>query len=245
MRDRHAGILDRSTAWYRLLKQRDQPVLAFLGFGLLITLLGLVFAILGSEVLEGETRAFDLHILKAAKSLRDASPALAESMRDVTALGSVAVLVAISLFVACYLLQLSNRRMALLVVAAALSGSLAVTLLKAGFGRLRPDPGLAHLVVSGAAFPSAHASMSAVVYLTIAALIASLRSSRAERVLILTTAALLSLLVGISRIILGVHWPTDVIAGWTFGTAWALLWVLLYETIAYRVRLAATANSSR
>lgn len=243
MRDSHA--FSRLTAWYGSLKQRDQPVLAFLAAGLLIMLLSLGFAILGSEVLEGETHAFDIHVLKAAKSLRDTFPALAESMRDVTALGSTAVLVAITVFVACYLLLLSNCRMAILVAAAALSGTVAVTLLKAGFGRVRPDPALAHMVVSGAAFPSAHASMSAVVYLTIGALVASLRSSHAERVLILTTAALLSLLVGLSRIVLGVHWPTDVIAGWTFGIAWALLWVVLHEAIAYRRRLPATAKASR
>lgn len=220
------SLASRGRRW---LSQLDEPILRFLGIGFLITLLMLAFTILGSEVLEGETKAFDHYILEFARSLRNAHPALAESVRDVTALGSTTVLTTISLLVVAYMFLLSNRTMAGLVATSALTGTTAVTLLKAIFDRVRPDSSLAHMAVEGPAFPSSHASMSAVVYLTIAALIASTRPTRAERVLLLTTAAVLALLVGISRIILGVHWATDVIAGWMFGSAWAFAWVMLYE----------------
>jgi undecaprenyl-diphosphatase len=102
-----------------------------------------------------------------------------------------------------------------------------VAALKAAFGRLRPDPMFAELTVPGLSFPSGHATMSATVFLTAGALIAATHRRWAERAYILSAAALLTALVGVSRAMLGVHWATDVLGGWAFGSAWALLWLLL------------------
>jgi undecaprenyl-diphosphatase len=83
-------------------------------------------------------------------------------------------------------------------------------------------------------FPSGHASMSAIVFLTLGALLANTRGRWVERVFILATAAIATFLVGVSRVALGVHWATDVLAGWALGTGWATAWLL----VAHRTRRA-------
>jgi undecaprenyl-diphosphatase len=115
----------------------------------------------------------------------------------------------------------------MLVAASVISGSLLMTLLKGLFGRLRPDAAYADAAVTGLSFPSGHATMSAVIYLTLGALLASTCAQRGQRGYIVGVAAMVALLVGVSRVALGVHWATDVVAGWAFGSGWALLWLLL------------------
>jgi undecaprenyl-diphosphatase len=83
-------------------------------------------------------------------------------------------------------------------------------------------------------FPGGHGSISAVVLLTIGALFASKRHRTLERMLIVSTATLITLLVGLSRVALGVHWATDVVGGWAFGTGWALAWLLLARHLKHR-----------
>ncbi|MEO6743346.1 MAG: phosphatase PAP2 family protein, partial [Caldimonas sp.] len=113
------------------------------------------------------------------------------------------------------------------VVASAISGSICVSTFKAAFGRARPDTAYAELVATGLSFPSGHATMSAVVFLTLGTLVASTRILWIERTYIVCTAVFMTLLVGVSRIALGVHWATDVLGGWAFGSAWAIAWLLL------------------
>jgi undecaprenyl-diphosphatase len=100
----------------------------------------------------------------------------------------------------------------------------------------RPRPALVpHLVeVTSSSFPSGHATDSALVYLTLAALLAGTVPERSLRIYLIGVAILLTLLIGVSRVYLGVHWPSDVVAGWTFGAAWALGWSLLYSRIVPR-----------
>ncbi|MDD5332335.1 MAG: phosphatase PAP2 family protein [Rhodoferax sp.] len=189
--------------------------------------LALAFALLGSEVGEGETRTFDLQMLQLAQALRAAYPGLAEVMRDLSGLGSTVVLTLFTLATVGYLLLVSKKTTALLVAASALSGTVLVSVFKALFGRLRPDAAYAALTASGLSFPSGHASMSALVFLTLGTVIASSRSRLSERAYILLTAILMTLLVGLSRILLGVHYATDVFGGWAFGSAWAMAWLVL------------------
>jgi undecaprenyl-diphosphatase len=204
------------------------PLLA----GLLVVLLAWAFIQLSSEMVEGDTRGFDMALLQAARSLRAGQPWVAEVMRDLSGLGSTAVLALFTTVTVGYLALVSARVTALLVATAVVTGSLCVSGLKAGFGRLRPAADFAELIAPGLSFPSGHAVVSAIVYLTLGALLASTRSRAIERTYILAMASLMTWLVGLSRIALGVHWATDVLAGWAFGAAWALVWLLLARKLA-------------
>lgn len=190
------------------------------------------FAELADEVIEGETHAFDRAILLSMRSAHDlADPVgpqwLEEVARDITALGSFAVLVLLMVFVLGYLIIDGKRRMALLVFFTVSAGAVLSWLLKNSFSRPRPDLVPHETLVFTASFPSGHSLMSAVVYLTLAALVARAEGGRRIRLYFVVSAVLITLLIGITRIYLGVHWPTDVLAGWSLGGCWAMLcWAL-------------------
>ncbi|OUM02086.1 hypothetical protein A8M77_12830 [Variovorax sp. JS1663] len=204
------------------------PLLA--GLGVVLSLL--LFALVASEVFEGDTRGLDTLLLQAAQRYRVAHPRFGEVMRDLSGLGSTVVLSLLVIAAMVYLALLSARRTALLVAASIVSGAALIhLLLKPAFGRLRPDLAFADHAAWGMSFPSGHASMSAIVFLTLGALVADTRSRWAERVFILSMAAAAAFLVGVSRVALGVHWATDVLAGWALGAAWATGWLL----VAHRV----------
>lgn len=190
------------------------------------------FAELADEVLEQETHAFDEAVLLTMRSPGEPAdpwgPGWIEEMgRDFTALGGVAVLTFISLAAVGYLLLQGKRRIALMVVLSIGGGILLSTTLKHGFDRPRPDLVPHESFVYTASFPSGHSMMAAVVYLTLGVLLARAQPQRWLKVYLIVLAVLMMLLVGISRVYLGVHWPTDVLAGWTVGTAWALMiWLI-------------------
>jgi undecaprenyl-diphosphatase len=152
----------------------------------------------------------------------------------VTALGGVTVLVMIVTVVTGLLATLRLWVTAALVLAATVSGSIAVEIAKQLVGRVRPQV-IDHLVqISTASFPSGHSANSAIVYLTMASLLTQVIEREATRWYVLIVAVVLVTAIGISRVYLGVHWPSDVLAGWSFGTLWALAW----WSIGARIRLA-------
>ena len=186
-----------------------------------------VFVVVSGEMLEGDSLKFDERLLMALRSTADPAlpigPAwLREIMRDVTALGSTFVLLLVTFASIGFLALTKNRHAALLVMVAVLGGMLLSTLLKAGFDRARPDLVMHTTTVYSASFPSGHAMMSAVVYLTLGALLAATQQSTRLKLYILGLCAFLTLIVGVSRVYLGVHWPTDVLAGWALGASWAM-----------------------
>ncbi|HET6158353.1 MAG TPA: phosphatase PAP2 family protein [Dongiaceae bacterium] len=179
------------------------------------------------EVVEGETRAIDEAIILSFRMPGDPAdpigpPWLEESMRDITALGSAPTLVIAVLAVAGFLALAKAWRLAIFTLAASGGGLVVSSLLKYVVDRPRPDLVPHGNLIYTTSFPSGHSMMSAVVYLTLAALIARLMEKRRLKTYALGVAILLTLLVGISRIYLGVHWPSDVLAGWAAGAAWAL-----------------------
>jgi undecaprenyl-diphosphatase len=188
-----------------------------------------LFLALAGEVREGETRAFDETILLAFRHAGDpADPIgprwLEEAVRDFSALGSTGVLALLTAMIAGYLLIAGKRGAMLAVLFAVLGGAGVSQLLKLGFERPRPDLVPHATQVFTASFPSGHSMMSAVVYLTLGAMLARVQpDNRAVRIYFFAMATLLTVIVGVSRVYLGVHWPTDVLAGWTVGAAWALL----------------------
>ncbi|HEX7028233.1 MAG TPA: phosphatase PAP2 family protein [Gammaproteobacteria bacterium] len=191
-----------------------------------------IFAEIADEVMEGETRGVDEFILLSLRNSQDTTdplgPAWLEEMgRDFTALGGTGVLTLIALVVVGYLLLSRRFRASLLVTVSVTGGILLSTLLKIGFDRPRPDLVTHESFVYTASFPSGHSMMAAVTYLTLAALLARVHAQSELKAYFLIVAAFLTMLVGISRVYLGVHWPTDVLAGWAAGAAWAALcWLI-------------------
>ena len=189
---------------------------------------GLLLAELVNEISEGESRAFDTAVLLALRNPLDSSdpigPMWVERLfREITTLGGTTVVTLITIGVIGFLLVDSKRGAALLIFFSVAGGALLGPLLKVGFDRPRPDL-VAHLVeVQSASFPSGHALLSAVTYLTLGALLARVFGQLRLKIYVLSMALILTVLIGSSRVYLGVHWPTDVLAGWLLGAVWALL----------------------
>jgi undecaprenyl-diphosphatase len=193
-----------------------------------IAALVLTFGLLASEVAEGGTRVFDERILLLFRQPSDRTvpvgpPWLKEAMRDITALGSTAVLALVVAAVVGFLAVTGLRHAAAMVLGSVLLGVALSNALKWSFARPRPEFIPRDIVVYTASFPSGHTALSAVVYLTLGALLCRTQASVAAKTYILAIALILTAIVGASRVYLGVHWPTDVIAGWLVGGAWAFL----------------------
>jgi undecaprenyl-diphosphatase len=198
-----------------------------------------LFAELAGEVREGETRRIDEEILLSMRNPADRSDPLGprwleEMERDFTALGGVGVLILLTGAVSAYLVLDGKNRAAVLVLLAIGGALIGSNLLKHGFQRPRPELVPHGSYVYTTSFPSGHSMMSAATYLTLGALMARVQKRRRVKIFLLGFAALLTLVVGFSRVYLGVHWPTDVLAGWTAGGVWALMIWLLARWLQHR-----------
>ncbi|HEY5830127.1 MAG TPA: phosphatase PAP2 family protein [Hyphomicrobiaceae bacterium] len=186
-----------------------------------------VFAVLADEVAEGDTRAFDERVLLALRAAGDPADPIGprwfeEMMRDFTAIGGTGVLVLMVLAVAGFLTLTGKGHAALAIIVAVSGGTLLSQTMKWAYARPRPELVPHGAEVYTASFPSGHAMMSAIVYLTLGAMLARTQSSQAVKAYIISVAIFLTVLVGTSRVYLGVHWPTDVLAGWALGALWAI-----------------------
>jgi undecaprenyl-diphosphatase len=210
--------------------------------GLLLVLLILTFARLTDLVLSGTTRQFDERVLLLLRDPTDPSqpigPAwLQAAALDFTALGSGFVLGLIVFAIVGFLLFQGTYRTAVFVLVATTSGSALNTLLKEVFGRPRPEV-VPHLRdVFSLSFPSGHAMTSAAVFLTLGALLMRITERRITKVYCMGMAMLLTVLVGSTRVYLGVHYPTDVLGGWLAGMSWALICYLIERALERRTRL--------
>lgn len=198
-----------------------------------------LFAGIADEVNEGDTHQIDEEILLALRNPANRSDPLGprwleEMERDFTALGGVGVLLLLTGAVSVYLVLDGKNRAALLVLIAVGGALLGSNLLKHGFQRPRPDLVPHGSYVYTTSFPSGHSMLSAATYLTLGALMARVQKRRRVKIFLMGFAALLTLVVGISRVYLGVHWPTDVLAGWTAGGVWALMVWLLARWLQHR-----------
>jgi undecaprenyl-diphosphatase len=190
------------------------------------------FVEIAEAVMGQETHALDEALLLGLRSPTDPRDPLGpqwleEAARDLTALGSVGVLTLVTVGVLVYLLLARHMRAAGFTLAAVGGGMLLTNLLKLGFGRPRPDLVPHAAVVYTASFPSGHAMMAAITYLTLAAMLSRVERRWHIKAYLLLAAVCITVVVGISRVYLGVHWPTDVLAGWSVGAAWAALcWLI-------------------
>ena len=205
-------------------------------------LLAGAFVVLGGvSLFLGLARAVDAQFVQGLDerimlALRDpvdlrnaAGPGWIESaVRDLSALGSYIVLMLLSVAVITFLWMRGQTHAAFLVLVAAGGGALIMGVLKDAFQRPRPRI-VPHLFgdVGSPSFPSGHALAAAAVYLTLGALLARLTSDRRSKVFVVCASFVVVFLVGFSRVYLGVHWPSDVLAGWTVGLSWAVLcWIV-------------------
>lgn len=216
-------------AWLAFARREVGLTSALLSFALLA--LGFVAL---DRVMGGGS--FDQALLLALRTPGDpadpiGSARFEEAVRDITALGSFAVLTLVTIAAVGFLVALKRYAEAGMIAFVAIGGHALSETLKAFFDRPRPDL-VAHMMeTTSASFPSGHAMMSAAIYLTLGAMLARVQPTRRLKTYIHAVAVLITLLVGASRVYLGVHWPTDVLAGWCLGAAWAILcWSALWLT---------------
>ena len=211
---------DRKSTWRALLQRPEAVVLAA---ALVAVAAALAFIALADELHEGDLGSFDDRLLREARRIVRSSDSIPAAISfNVTALGSLPVLVLVVACVIGFLGLMRERKQALYVLVATAGGGLLSQGLKGLFERPRPTlvPRLVH--VNSWSFPSGHALASAVVYLTLGALIAASIEQRTAKLYCLAVALCLTFIVGISRVALGVHYPTDVLGGWMAGLSWAL-----------------------
>ena len=190
------------------------------------------FGELVDDVLEGDSHVHDERILmwfRDADNIKSpiGPPWLEEMMRDFTALGGIGILSIVSVASIIYLIVIEHKRRALYLFSVVCTGTVLANVMKIGFDRPRPDLVPHDSITYMSGFPSGHSFMATVVYLTLGAILAEAAPRKSLKFFMIGLAIFVSLLVGISRVYLGVHWPSDVLAGWLIGTGWALLfWII-------------------
>lgn len=198
-----------------------------------------VFLALVDEMTEGDTHAFDQAILSYLRPTANPHDALGphwfeRAMADLTTLGGTAVLTLIVIITVVFLLM-HKRVASSLLVLVALGGGMALSEgMKALLDRDRPAMIYRAVETMSASFPSGHAMLSTVTYLTLGTLLAQVLPQKRMRVFVFSVAVLLAVIVGLTRVYLGVHWMTDVLAGWSLGAAWAMVcWLAAFAIRRY------------
>jgi undecaprenyl-diphosphatase len=215
---------------------RNREIVVLLSF--LVVVAGTwAFIELADAVLEKGTQSFDDRIILAlhTKSGDPIGPKwLNEVGRDMTALGGVAVISGMTAIVAGFLLMRKQYHAMWFVIIATFGGLIIASILKWLVNRARPD--LVHhgSYVSTSSFPSGHSMLAAIAYLTLGSLLARLVVERRVKIYILLVALFITFMVGISRVYMGVHYPTDVLAGWSAGLVWACICWLAARALQHR-----------
>lgn len=217
---------DNQASWARFsFKKAVALTLSFFGWRLLAGLIAAIIALsffgwLAEDVFENETISFDETVRGAIHNF--SSPTLTEAMKIFSFLGSTVFLVALGVCVAAAFFYLRRMRALTLFLAATLGATILLNVLKAAFHRARPDAYFGYALPTSYSFPSGHSLSSFCFYGILAWLITARMKNRASKILVWTLAAALILLVGVSRVYLGVHYPSDVLAGYAAGVVWVV-----------------------
>lgn len=234
------------TWWHRAGGARFVPLGGAISFVLAVW----GFARLADNAPDGAYLELENRVMQAMR--HDGHPIggalLADGMRDLTALGGAVVIVLMTLLILGYLCLCRRYRVALLIAVATAGGQGLNATLKYGFARERPEATLHLVEVRSPSFPSGHSMAASIFYITSGALLARTAKRRREKFYLMASALLLTFAVGFSRVYLGVHYPTDVLAGWCAGAAWAILCWFFADWLARRGALRAenvpTTNAS-
>jgi undecaprenyl-diphosphatase len=226
--------------WLSFAQRETGMVALVLAVGMFL----LTFREIAVAVGSGGAHAFDEAVYQALRPTESTEHSLAVAWaniaaNDFSAMGSVSVLAFIVVMVCGLFLCLRRRAEAVLLMVASGGGLALANLLKDLFHQSRPPLSPEAAAGLNASFPSGHAMLSATVYQTLGALIGQFAERRLVRRYVIGVAILLSLMIGLSRIYLGLHWTTDVLGGWCVGAAWALGWravVLCWRRLPSRER---------
>jgi undecaprenyl-diphosphatase len=231
------ALATRSNLLYDALRLADKKANTLVGAlgiflvtGLFVAAMGLVvFLTLASHVRSGKTQAFDDAVIRWMGAHH--TSALDAVMLEITALGTGTVVMMIVAVAALFLVLTSHKYSAILLLASAAGGIVLNGVLKLGFDRPRPAIFLPEVHTVSSSFPSGHAMSAAIVYSTVAYLAARLHKRRWARWLVMTAALIVIALISVSRLYLGVHYPSDVVAGVAIGLAWAAFCMATLEAI--------------
>ncbi len=203
-----------------------------------------LFALVAVLVRSGQTLYVDDLLLTSMRNpahmdLPVGPSILLNAARDITAMGDFTILATITIMTLGYCLMTRYYTAFFMVFAAVNTGDLLMVVLKDIFKRHRPEI-VPHLVAAAyTSFPSGHAMMSAIVYLTIGAILARIEPRKKVKVYLLAVFSLLPLVIGMRRVYLGVHYPSDVIAGWLAGITWGTLCAALVLTVSQKIKTGA------
>ncbi len=193
------------------------------------TLTAVIFLILGVLIFFAaavaiqypQIRDFDTSVFNFLRGSDTAPVWIKLFMSDITTLGSGTVIFLLVIFIITYFIIIKRKAAALLILSASVGGGALTFILKSFFQRQRPSAIVYLVNVDSLSFPSGHSTISAAIYLSLAALLSLVYKKRVVRIYFISAASFLTFIIGYSRVYLGVHYPIDVIGGWSLGVAWA------------------------
>lgn len=226
------------TAFLRRALSLARTEFAALGALLIVTLGVMTFIELADDMTEADGQAFDQAVLTWMQPVAGQPRGpwwLHEAAADVTSLGGIAVL-GLFAFATVGFLIIERKRLSALLLVLGLAGGVALSEgLKAMFERERPPAAYQAVETLNASFPSGHALLSAVFYLSVAVMLARAFPQRRLKIYVLVIGITLATMVGLTRVYLGAHWASDVLAGWCVGAAWAMvLWLVAYAVARFQ-----------
>lgn len=203
---------------------------------LLVGTLGLaLFAVIADGVAEGDKQGFDWSVMHLLRPYPNDPQYLVgpwwlkEAAIDITALGGISVLIVFALMAVGFLLIHGKKLSAMLLLIGLAGGVVLSEGLKAIFDRPRPPVDYQMVEILNASFPSGHALLASVFYLSVGVMLTRAFPKKRMKAYAMFCAVVLVLLIGLTRVYLGAHWASDVAAGWGIGSFWAMcLWLFAY-----------------